>query len=74
MQKNGTSDAQIRKRGPLFVANYPQNWWFRLLFHMNIIFGRAFDRRGLGTGQATKTDEFSGKFQTAFDPPSFSEN
>ena len=28
----------------------------------------------LGTGDATKTDEFSGKFQTAFDPPSFSEN
>ncbi len=23
---------------------------------------------------ATKTDEFSKKFQTAFDPPSFSEN
>ena len=28
----------------------------------------------LGTGDATKTDEFSGKFQMAFDPPSFSEN
>ena len=27
-----------------------------------------------GTGQATKTDEFSEKFQRAFDPPSFSEN
>ena len=25
----------------------------------------------LGTGQATKTDEFSGKFQPAFDPPHF---
>ena len=24
---------------------------------------------GLGTGQATKTDEFSEKFQTAIDPP-----
>ena len=29
----------------------------------------------LGTGQPTKTDEFSEKFQTAFDPPpSFLEN
>ena len=28
-----------------------------------------------GTGDGTKADEFSGKFQTAFDPPpSFSEN
>ena len=25
-------------------------------------------------GQATKTDKFSEKFQTAFDPPSFQEN
>ena len=25
----------------------------------------------LGMGRATKTDEFSEKFQTAFDPPSF---
>ena len=25
VQKNGTSDAQIQKRGPLFVANYPEN-------------------------------------------------
>ena len=24
-----------------------------------------------GTGQCTKTDEFSEKFQTAFDPPHF---
>ena len=37
--KKGTSDAQIQKRRPLFVANYPQKWWNRLLFHMNIIFG-----------------------------------
>ena len=28
----------------------------------------------LGTGDETKMDEFSEKFQTAFDPPSFSEN
>ena len=29
----------------------------------------------LGTGDASKTDEFSEKFRTAFDPPpSFSEN
>ena len=28
----------------------------------------------LGTGGATKSDEFSEQFQTAFDPPSFSEN
>ena len=28
----------------------------------------------LGTDGHTKTDEFSEKFQTAFDPPSFSEN
>ena len=27
----------------------------------------------LGTGGATKSDEFSEQFQTAFDPPSFSE-
>ena len=27
-----------------------------------------------GKGGATKSDEFSEKFQTAFDPPSFSEN
>ena len=27
----------------------------------------------LGTGDGTKTDEFSEKFQTPFDPPSFSE-
>ena len=27
-----------------------------------------------GTGYATKSDEFSEKFQTAFNPPSFSEN
>ena len=28
----------------------------------------------LGKGHPTKTEEFLGKFQTAFDPPSFSEN
>ena len=28
----------------------------------------------LGKDGATKSDEFSEKFQTAFDPPSFSEN
>ena len=28
----------------------------------------------LGTGKPTKTIEFSEKFQTAFNPPSFSEN
>ena len=38
VQKNGTSDAQIQNRRPLFVANYPQKSWNRLLFHMNIIF------------------------------------
>ena len=37
--KNGNLDAQIRKRTPLFVANYPQKWWNRHLFHINIIFG-----------------------------------
>ena len=40
VQKNGTSDAQIQIWRPLFVANNPQKWWFRLLFHLNIIFGR----------------------------------
>ena len=29
---------------------------------------------GLGMPDTSKTDEFSEKFQTAFDPPSFSEN
>ena len=29
---------------------------------------------GLGMPTSSKTDEFSEKFQTAFDPPSFSEN
>ena len=28
----------------------------------------------LGKGPATKSNELLGKFQTAFDPPSFSEN
>ena len=45
MQKNGTLDAQIQKRRPHFVANYPQKWWKRLLFHMNIIFGRMPTKR-----------------------------
>ena len=31
-------------------------------------------RRVLGKSPATKSDEFSEKFQTAFDPPSFSED
>ena len=35
VQKNGTLDAQIQKQRPLFVVNYPQIWWNRLLFHMN---------------------------------------
>ena len=34
-QKNGTSDAQIQKRRPLFVANYPQIWCNRLWFRAN---------------------------------------
>ena len=37
--KKGTLDAPIQKRIPLFVANYPQKWWYRHLFHKNIIFG-----------------------------------
>ena len=41
VQKNGTLGAQIRKRRPLFVANYSQKWWNRHLLHMNIIFRRA---------------------------------
>ena len=32
VQKNGTSDAQIQKRRPLFVANYPQKWWIDSCF------------------------------------------
>ena len=40
-------------RRPLFVANYPQNWWNRLLFHMNIIFrqvlGKFWRSRILGS-------------------------
>ena len=32
VQKNGTWDAQIQKRRPLFVANYPQKWWTDLDF------------------------------------------
>ena len=44
VQKNGTWDAQIQKRRPLFVANYPQKWWNRLLFHKNIIFGRVLGK------------------------------
>ena len=43
--KNGTLDAQIRKRTPLFVANYPQKWWNRHLFHMfllNMFFWQPF--------------------------------
>ena len=42
--KNGTPDAQIQKRRPLFVANYPQKWWNRFLFHMNIIFGQVLGK------------------------------
>ena len=38
-QKNGSSDAQIKKRTPLFVVNYTQKWWMRHLFHMNITIG-----------------------------------
>ena len=38
--KNGTSDAQIQNRRPLFVANYPQKSWNRLLFHIS--FFRVF--------------------------------
>ena len=44
VKKNGTSDAQIQKRRPLFVANYPQKWWNRLLFHKNIIFRRVLGK------------------------------
>ena len=44
VQKNGTSDAQIQKRRPFFVANYPQKWWNRLSFHMNIITGRVLGK------------------------------
>ena len=44
VQKNGTLDAQIKKRRPLFVTNYPQKWWNRLLFHKNIIFGRVLGK------------------------------
>ena len=42
--KNGTLDAKIQKRTPLFVANYPLKWWNRHLFHMNIIFGRVLGK------------------------------
>ena len=35
---------KILKQRPLFVANYPQIWWNRLLFHMNIIFGRVLGK------------------------------
>ena len=31
-------------------------------------------QKQVGKGRATKLDEFSEKFQTAFDPPSFSKN
>ena len=37
--KNGTLNAQIQKRTPLFVANYAQKRWIRHLFHMNIAIG-----------------------------------
>ena len=38
--------------------------------------GNVVKKTHLGKGKASKTDEFSEKFQTAFDPlpPSFSEN
>ena len=38
---------------------------FRPILHHFLVYG---------TGGHTKTDELSEKFQTAFDPPSFSEN
>ena len=38
VQKNGTWDAQIKKQRPLFVANYPQNWWNRN--NKNIVYKR----------------------------------
>ena len=34
-EKNGTWDAQIKNRRPLFVATYPQKCWNRLLSHEN---------------------------------------
>ena len=34
VQKNGSSDAPIRKRTPLIVVNYSQKWRMRHLFHM----------------------------------------
>ena len=40
----------------------------------NKFLGVFHESQGRVSGQPTKTDEFSEKFQTAFDPPSFSEN
>ena len=42
-KKIGFSDARSKKRTPLFVVNYTQNWWTRHLFHMNITIGLNFE-------------------------------
>ena len=39
-----------------------------------LIQGLGHTRTGKRTGKPTKTDEFSEKFQTVFDPPLFSKN
>ena len=53
--------------------------WAKTFFHWegaeneNVV-SQPYQRHPLGTGHATKSDEFSEKFQTAFDPhPSFLE-
>ena len=53
-KKNGSSDASIKKRTPLFVVNYTQKWWMRHLFHMNITFGNF--------GQHSKYRDFLARF------------
>ena len=35
-EKYGTSDTQTQTRRPLFVANYPKNWWTRHLIALYI--------------------------------------
>ena len=44
------------------------------IFWRNVFFWANRILSPLGTGQGTKTDEFLENIQTAFGPPSFSEN
>ena len=56
----------VRSENRLFFK-----WPFRLTWLILLILIWLYD---LGEGPATKSDEFFDKFQTAFDPSSFSEN